>query len=90
MTYSVISSIDGSEPANPVLRVSVCQNRKDGNTQTHTHSMSLRSVDPEKHEWCQHVITQNFRDVVNQVEKDTKEEIKRSIRDTMDTMGIPQ
>jgi len=88
MTYVVVSSIDKSEPVNPVLRVTVSQVRKDEKHTTRTYSMSLRSVDPEKHEWCQSVVTTNFVDFAKQVEHETKEEIKRSIRETMDTIGI--
>lgn len=81
--FVIGSTIDSSEPVNPVLRVTV-----NGPSGTRTYSMSLQSVDPEKHEWCQHVISENVANIVTQVEADTKNNIKNSIVNTMEEIGI--
>jgi len=86
--FTVISNIDTSEPVNPVLRVHVGQ-LIDGSTMgTRTYSMSLQSVSPDKHDWCQQVMSRNINDIVNQVEYETKKGIKRSVVNTLETMGI--
>ena len=90
MAYEVTSIIDRSESYNPVLRVSVGMRIKgrDNLIDERSYNMSLRRMPEDNQEWCKEVITRHFEDVVLQVERGTKKEIKNMIADTFAWVGL--